>query len=66
MPDIYGGNPAEVVANGVRVVKLDPVATMLAPGLSMTSPVEAVSATCPASAGPSSSGMRYWLSSRLS
>ena len=23
MPDIYGGNPAEVVANGVRVVKLD-------------------------------------------
>ena len=32
MPDIYGGNPAEVVANGVRVVKLDPVATMLAMG----------------------------------
>ncbi len=27
MPDIYGGNPAEVVANGVRVVKIDPVAT---------------------------------------
>ncbi len=24
MPDIYGGNPAEVVANGVRVVKMDP------------------------------------------
>lgn len=32
MPDIYGGNPAEVVANGVRVVKLDPVATMMAMG----------------------------------
>ncbi len=32
MPDIYGGNPAEVVANGVRVVKLDPVATLLAMG----------------------------------
>src|SRR5579863_2895843 len=33
MPDIYeGGNPAAVVANGVRVVKLDPVATMLAMG----------------------------------
>jgi FMN-dependent oxidoreductase (nitrilotriacetate monooxygenase family) len=32
MPDIYGGNPAEVVANGVRVVKIDPVATMLAMG----------------------------------
>ena len=32
MPDIYGGNPAEVVANGVRVVKMDPVATMLAMG----------------------------------
>lgn len=33
MPDIYGGNPAEVVANGVRVVKLDPVATLMAMGL---------------------------------
>ena len=32
MPDIYGGNPAEVVANGVRVVKIDPVATMMAMG----------------------------------
>src|SRR6476661_1500846 len=32
MPDIYGGNPAEVVANGVRVVKMDPVATLLAMG----------------------------------
>jgi len=32
MPDIYGGNPAEVVANGVRVVKMDPVATMMAMG----------------------------------
>jgi FMN-dependent oxidoreductase (nitrilotriacetate monooxygenase family) len=32
MPDIYGGNPAEVVANGVRVVKIDPVVTMLAMG----------------------------------
>jgi FMN-dependent oxidoreductase (nitrilotriacetate monooxygenase family) len=32
MPDIYGGNPAEVVAHGVRVVKLDPVATMMAMG----------------------------------
>ena len=32
MPDIYGGNPAEVVANGVRVVKLDPVAALLAMG----------------------------------
>jgi len=32
MPDIYGGNPAEVVANGVRVVKIDPVATLLAMG----------------------------------
>ncbi|HLJ05463.1 MAG TPA: NtaA/DmoA family FMN-dependent monooxygenase [Acetobacteraceae bacterium] len=33
MPDIYeGGNPAAVVANGVRVVKLDPVATLLAMG----------------------------------
>ena len=32
MPDIYGGNPAEVVANGIRVVKIDPVATMLAMG----------------------------------
>src|SRR5689334_19893418 len=32
MPDIYGGDPAEVVANGVRVVKLDPVATLLAMG----------------------------------
>jgi len=33
MPDIYdGGNPAQVVANGVRVVKLDPVATLLAMG----------------------------------
>lgn len=32
MPDIYGGSPAEVVANGVRVVKMDPVATMLAMG----------------------------------
>ena len=30
MPDIYGGNPAEVVANGVRVVKMDPVATLMA------------------------------------
>ena len=30
MPDIYGGNPAEVVANGVRVVKIDPVATVMA------------------------------------
>ncbi|MBV9249665.1 MAG: LLM class flavin-dependent oxidoreductase [Acetobacteraceae bacterium] len=30
MPDIYGGNPAEVVANGVRVVKIDPVATLMA------------------------------------
>ena len=27
-----GGNPAEVVANGVRVVKMDPVATLLAMG----------------------------------
>ena len=32
MPDIYGGNPREVVANGVRVVKIDPVATLLAMG----------------------------------
>lgn len=32
MPDIYGGNPAEVVANGVRVVKIDPVAAMMAMG----------------------------------
>jgi FMN-dependent oxidoreductase (nitrilotriacetate monooxygenase family) len=33
MPDIYdGGNPAKVVANGVRVVKMDPVATLLAMG----------------------------------
>ena len=32
MPDIYGGNPAEVVANGVRVVKMDPVATLMAMG----------------------------------
>ncbi len=32
MPDIYGGNPAEVVANGVRVVKIDPVATLMAMG----------------------------------
>ncbi|HYZ24975.1 MAG TPA: NtaA/DmoA family FMN-dependent monooxygenase [Rhodopila sp.] len=32
MPDIYGSNPAEVVANGVRVVKLDPVATLMAMG----------------------------------
>lgn len=32
MPDLYGGNPAEVVANGVRVVKIDPVATMMAMG----------------------------------
>ncbi len=32
MPDIYGGNPAEVVANGVRVVKLDPVAALMAMG----------------------------------
>jgi FMN-dependent oxidoreductase (nitrilotriacetate monooxygenase family) len=32
MPDIYGGNPAEVVAAGVRVVKIDPVATMMAMG----------------------------------
>jgi len=32
MPDIYGGNPAEVVANGVRVVKMDPVAALLAMG----------------------------------
>jgi FMN-dependent oxidoreductase (nitrilotriacetate monooxygenase family) len=32
MPDIYGGDPAEVVANGVRVVKLDPVATLMAMG----------------------------------
>lgn len=30
MPDIYGGSPAEVVANVVRVVKMDPVAVMLA------------------------------------
>jgi FMN-dependent oxidoreductase (nitrilotriacetate monooxygenase family) len=33
MPDIYGGNPAEVVANGVRVVKIDPIVTMMAMGL---------------------------------
>jgi len=33
MPDIYGGNPAEVVANGVRVVKLDPVAVLMAMGM---------------------------------
>jgi FMN-dependent oxidoreductase (nitrilotriacetate monooxygenase family) len=33
MPDIYGGDPAEVVANGIRVVKIDPVATMMAMGL---------------------------------
>ncbi|MBS0644253.1 MAG: NtaA/DmoA family FMN-dependent monooxygenase [Proteobacteria bacterium] len=32
MPDIYGGNPAEVVANGVRVVKIDPVVTLMAMG----------------------------------
>lgn len=32
MPDIYGGNPAEVVANGVRVVKIDPVAALMAMG----------------------------------
>ncbi len=32
MPDIYGGDPAEVVANGVRVVKIDPVAAMMAMG----------------------------------
>ena len=32
MPDIYGGNPAEVVANGVRVIKMDPVATLMAMG----------------------------------
>ena len=32
MPDIYGGNPAEVVANGVRVVKIDPVITLMAMG----------------------------------
>ncbi len=33
MPDIYdGGNPGQVVANGVRVVKMDPVATLLAMG----------------------------------
>ena len=32
MPDIYGGDPAEVVANGIRVVKIDPVATMMAMG----------------------------------
>ncbi|HEX2941253.1 MAG TPA: LLM class flavin-dependent oxidoreductase [Rhodopila sp.] len=32
MPDIYGGDPAEVVANGVRVVKIDPVATLMAMG----------------------------------
>ena len=32
MPDIYGGNPAEVVANGVRVVKMDPVACLMAMG----------------------------------
>lgn len=32
MPDIYGGNPAEVVANGVRVVKIDPLATLMAMG----------------------------------
>src|SRR4051794_32993153 len=32
MPDIYGGSPDEVVANGVRVVKIDPVATLLAMG----------------------------------
>src|SRR6202012_6110069 len=29
----YGGNPAEVGANGVRVVKIDPVATMMAMGV---------------------------------
>ena len=29
---LRGGNPAEVVANGVRVVKMDPVATLLAMG----------------------------------
>jgi FMN-dependent oxidoreductase (nitrilotriacetate monooxygenase family) len=32
MPDIYGGNPAEVVAHGVRVVKIDPVAALMAMG----------------------------------
>ena len=33
MPDIYAAAiPAEVVANGVRVVKMDPVATLLAMG----------------------------------
>ena len=34
MPDIYGGDPAhEVVANGIRVVKLDPVAVLMAMGV---------------------------------
>ena len=32
MPDLYGGNPAEVVANGVRVVKMDPFACLMAMG----------------------------------
>src|SRR5258707_2179859 len=33
MPDIYGGNPTEVVANGVRGVKIDPVATLMEIGI---------------------------------